>query len=298
MPFLDPSIDTIFNTCEKAVLPLEEKEEKEEYVEEKDYIDCIWKAVTSFGFFDPNVQPDEDWYRRNILAILVANGSEQDFVVRCWSNLDRCFEGLGVVARDRTCNSTLVRVNSERRITGLEPIEEQQSSVRPDFLVMKEGFDFAVGECGKEDLGRISKKEIIERQLHVPKIMKNILHQILIKFNHDAYILRGTLKVGALQESGVLYLTAPEYNIPENADMISTQLFPIMKRTLQIKTIVKASMKAVKKQQREQAKKEMNSTMSTLETQTTNTILRIPETFTIPNAKKLKTNSSDDVLKN
>ncbi|KAG2213717.1 hypothetical protein INT45_013804, partial [Circinella minor] len=208
---------------------------------------------------------------------LVANGSEQDFVIRCWSNLDRCFEDLGVVARDRTCKSTLVRVNSERRITGLKPIEEQQSSARPDFLVMKEGFDFA----------------------------------ILIKFNHNESLLRA-LKVGALNQNSTRIqgavldcpkgyvcrlINTSEYKIPESADMISTQLFPIMKMTLQIKTIVKASMKAVKKHQREQARKEKNPTMSTPKRQTTNTTLRIPETFTIPNAKKSKTNNTDDVLK-
>ena len=107
---MDQSIHDIFSACEKAVLHLEERDEKEENIADKEYVDCIWKAAIGFGFFDPDVQPDEDWvqrslldylnmYRRNILIELINNGSEQDFVVRCWSNLDRCFENLGVVAR-------------------------------------------------------------------------------------------------------------------------------------------------------------------------------------------------------
>ena len=94
----------------------------------------------------------------------------------------------------------MLRINSERKITGLKSIEEQQPSVRPDFLVMKNGFDFAVGECGKDDLGGISKKEITERQLHVPKIMKDILRRTLITFNHDESLLRN-LKVSALNQN-------------------------------------------------------------------------------------------------
>lgn len=65
--------------------------------------------------------------------------------------------------------STLVRVNAERAISGARPIEEQQRSVRPDMLVMKDGLDFAVSECSKDDVGGIGKKEIVERQLHLPK---------------------------------------------------------------------------------------------------------------------------------
>ncbi|KAG2219076.1 hypothetical protein INT45_000359 [Circinella minor] len=319
LPSLNQSIHDIFNACKKAILPLEEKEEEED-VEEKEYIKCIWKAVTSLGFFDPDVQPDEDWvqrtlldylnmYRRNTLVELVANGSEQDFVIRCWSNLDRCFENLGTVARDRTCRSTLVRINSERKITGLKPIEEQHSSIRPDFLVMKDGLDFAVGECGKDDLGGISKKEITERQLHVPKIMKDILRQTMIKFNHDESLLR-TLKIGALNQNstriqgavldcpkGYICRLIPtsEYTIPQSAAMISVELFKIMKLTLQIKNIVKASIKAVTKYQREQYKKQENPTLITQKSQLADTILQIPQTFTIPNTKKIKTSTSDDI---
>ena len=110
LPTLDQSIHNIFGACEKAVFPSEEREEKEEDVKEKEDVNCIWKAAVSFGFFDPNVQPDEDrvqrslldylnMYRRNSRLEHVANGSEQDFIIRCWSNLDRCVEDLGVVAR-------------------------------------------------------------------------------------------------------------------------------------------------------------------------------------------------------
>lgn len=63
----------------------------------------------------------------------------------------------------------LVRINAKRAISGARPIEEQQRSVRPDMLVMKDGLDFAVSECSKDDVGGIGKKEIVERQLHLPK---------------------------------------------------------------------------------------------------------------------------------
>ena len=97
-------------------------------------------------------------------------------------------------------NRTCMRINSERKITGLKPIEDQQPSMRPDFLLMKDGFDFEVGECGKENFGGVSKKEITERQLHVPKVMKDMLRRTLIKSNHDESRLR-KLKVGALNQN-------------------------------------------------------------------------------------------------
>ena len=75
----------------------------------------------------------------------------------------------------------MVRVNAERSIRGEKPVDEQQRSVRPDFLLIKDGVEIAVGECGKEDLGGIGKKEIVERNLHVPKIMKDLFIRALRK---------------------------------------------------------------------------------------------------------------------
>lgn len=74
---------------------------------------------------------------------------------------------------------TLIRTNAERSTFGVGPIDDQQRSVRPDTLVIKDGIHYALSECGKEDLGGIGKKEIVERRLHAPKILKDLFTHAL-----------------------------------------------------------------------------------------------------------------------
>ncbi|KAI9494107.1 hypothetical protein BDB00DRAFT_871855 [Zychaea mexicana] len=54
-PSLDHFVQEVFEQCEKALEPLEE----EEVTRDDEYVKCIWKAITAFGFFDPDVQPQE-----------------------------------------------------------------------------------------------------------------------------------------------------------------------------------------------------------------------------------------------
>lgn len=72
--------------------------------------DTLWKSVTELGFFDPRSQPDQDWIQRTLLDHLnlylqgnlteiISQGTEMDFVVRCWSNLDKCYDDLAVTGR-------------------------------------------------------------------------------------------------------------------------------------------------------------------------------------------------------
>ncbi|KAI9482609.1 hypothetical protein BDB00DRAFT_879066 [Zychaea mexicana] len=56
-PSLDDSVQEIFEQCEMALQPLEENDD----TKEDEYVKCIWKAITSFGFFDPDVQAQQYW---------------------------------------------------------------------------------------------------------------------------------------------------------------------------------------------------------------------------------------------
>ncbi|KAI7848092.1 hypothetical protein BDC45DRAFT_575176 [Circinella umbellata] len=143
----------------------EDPGEQQSDIEDKEYnnkeaLNKLWKTITSFEFFDQETQFDEAWvqattleflnkYRYDRLKDIQINGSEMDYVTHCGLIFDRCFENIGE-----------------------KSIDQQQKSVRPDFLLIKGGVEFAVGECGKEDLGGVGKKEIVERGLQVPKIVK------------------------------------------------------------------------------------------------------------------------------
>ncbi|KAG2216717.1 hypothetical protein INT45_013828, partial [Circinella minor] len=79
-----------------------------------------------------------------------------------------------------------------------------------------------------------------------------------------------------------------EYHIPEKPDMISAELFPLMKLTLQIKLFTagnhkKLYYKTFKMSKRDQAKKHKNSVFAT---QDSETVIKIPQTFTISSTKK------------
>lgn len=81
------------------------------------------------------------------------------------------------------------------------PIDEQRRSVRPDTLVIKDGIHYALSECGKEDLGGIGKKEITERKLHVPKILKDLFTHALQEGRQQETLAR-VLRVVAWTQNG------------------------------------------------------------------------------------------------
>ncbi|KAI8139302.1 hypothetical protein BJV82DRAFT_672876 [Fennellomyces sp. T-0311] len=255
---LDPSIQEIFDKCIAAADAVEPSLSLQKTNE--DIIAAIWKAVTAFGFFDPVTHPDHEWlqltildylkmYRNHSLEEIIAAGSELDYITRCWSNLDRCFENVATVGRDRTSVSTLVRNNDNRKVSGQKPIDKQQQSIRPDFLLIRDGVEYACGECGKDDAGGIGKKEIVERGLHVPKVSKDIFNRALSRGKNSISLAR-KIKVVALNENSTRmemsildcpggYVcrlrTTDEYEIPVSPNMITAGLFPILTLTLQAK---------------------------------------------------------------
>ena len=85
----------------------------------------------------------------------------------------------------------------------MAPIDCQQPSVRPDLIIMKDDLDFAVGECGKDDFGGVGKKELVERGLHVPKILKDAFVRALQKAGDQVSLAR-SLKTVALNNNSKL----------------------------------------------------------------------------------------------
>lgn len=169
--------------------------------------------------------------------------------------------------------ATFIRVNADSEMSGIKPINNQHCSVRPDMMVMKDGLEVVCGECGKEDCGGKSKKELVERNLHVPKIMKDMFRNSLSK-GKDAESLARTSKIAALNENSkspasglynalsacelifidlfigtrmrVSIMDSPhgyvtrllhmdECEIPVDPMLITTTLFDMMKITLKVK---------------------------------------------------------------
>ena len=89
-----------------------------------------------------------------------------------------------------------MRLNNERRVDGKTLISDQVKSSQPDLLLTKDNVEFGVGECGKIDLGSIGKKEILETQLHLPKLMKDVFTRAVSKAGNDVEFARKFQVVG------------------------------------------------------------------------------------------------------
>lgn len=72
-------------------------------------------------------------------------------------------------------------VHAQRSISDASPIEVQHRSVRPDIVLMKNGIEVAVGETEKFDVGSITKKELVEKNFHLSKVMKDLYDVALAK---------------------------------------------------------------------------------------------------------------------
>ncbi|KAI7854597.1 hypothetical protein BDC45DRAFT_535179 [Circinella umbellata] len=76
-----------------------------------------------------------------------------DYVIRFWSNLDKCFDNVTTIGQDRTSMATFMRVNADCEVSGIKPIDDQYHSVRPDMVVMNDSLEVVYRECGKDDYG-------------------------------------------------------------------------------------------------------------------------------------------------
>ena len=99
--------------------------------------------------------------------------------------------------------ATLVRVNAQRKISGAGPIESQHRSIRPDILIMKDGIEVAVGETAKLDVGGVTRKELVEKNLHLPKVMKDLYNVALAKGKNKESLAR-VLRIVAMNQISTL----------------------------------------------------------------------------------------------
>ena len=111
MPSTQKCVQEILDGChfivEKAI---ETAKDYDATKEQKFIVDSLSEYLNQLGPFDPYDQFDEHWllatlheicllYRWNIPSRMSASSSEMDFVVKIWSQLDKCFHGILVDAR-------------------------------------------------------------------------------------------------------------------------------------------------------------------------------------------------------
>ncbi|KAI7860796.1 hypothetical protein BDC45DRAFT_5444 [Circinella umbellata] len=107
--------------------------------------------------------------------------------------LDKVFDDMMIqTRRDKKSIATTIVDNQERAITGLTGVRAKICSIRPDLVLFKNGVEYGVAECGKtdDDAEGINKKEIVETNLHCPKIMKSMFHHASSRCDNDKDIMR------------------------------------------------------------------------------------------------------------
>ena len=103
--------------------------------------------------------------------------------------------------RNKTCMATSVRLNSDRSITGTSEVKAKQRSVRLDLVLLKNNLEFGCSELGTNVTSILKKKEIVEVQLHSPKLMKGMFCAVAAKAENSLDVIRA-LKIVCLNETG------------------------------------------------------------------------------------------------
>ena len=95
-----------------------------------------------------------------------------------------------------------MRINNERSVTGTAEIANKNWAIPPDLMLVKNGLEYGCSELGKNLNAMTDKKEIVETQLHSPKIMKDMLVAALAKVNNNIDAARA-LKIVCFNETGM-----------------------------------------------------------------------------------------------
>ncbi|KAI9492364.1 hypothetical protein BDB00DRAFT_873449 [Zychaea mexicana] len=200
-------------------------------------LDTLSDVVYESGHYDFRTNYDMYWlqstltqmlscYKFDVVANVLPNSSEMDFVSTIWSILDRCFHNINVVpGRDRTCVAISARINADH------------------------GLEYGCSEVGKSEDVVANKKEVVETYLYSPKTMKDLFNRIRRRMKlsvmdcPDGYVCR-------VQET-------EEYKIPISVECLAAQIIPMLTLTLQAKNKkkgkpqFKAKKAAQKRQQKE-----------------------------------------------
>ena len=101
LPSLPSTIDNILNSCRTIVENITSNHQLKD--QDKKIVDNLISYLEKLAPFDPYEQFDEYWtvstlkeishlYRWNIPSRMANGPSKLDFVVRIWSQLDKCFD--------------------------------------------------------------------------------------------------------------------------------------------------------------------------------------------------------------
>lgn len=98
--------------------------------------------------------------------------------------------------RDKTYVSAAAINSKDRAVTGLYPVADKITSVRPDIVLYLGGTEYGAGECGK---GGSAKKVLVETSLHCPKVMRSMFLCASDKCDNEKDLIR-TIRIACFAQ--------------------------------------------------------------------------------------------------
>ncbi|KAI8576492.1 hypothetical protein K450DRAFT_256424 [Umbelopsis ramanniana AG] len=171
--------------------------------------ETLWKQRPFDASYDQKESFDKDWARNVIHSILMEiecrqlsqDHLESWYISHIWSTLDRCFGDLDevyVIRGESASIASGIRKNENRIAASTTSMKRQMMGHRADLLIRKLKVEYACGETGKSYNSENDTKLLLERQLKMPKMMKDQLIQLFKLCDNDESAVRKLSIAGIL----------------------------------------------------------------------------------------------------
>ncbi|KAG2185102.1 hypothetical protein INT44_001892 [Umbelopsis vinacea] len=255
-------INPMDSTCKLPVLP----KDLTAFVDEFNLTDqqrirtALWGQRIFDITYDKKESFDKDWVRNVVHSIIMEIECcqlsqlhlESWYISHIWSAFDRCFgelEEVHVIRGESASIASSVRKSENRLAASTNAMKRQMMGHRADLLIRKLKVEYACGETGKSYTSDKDTKLLLERDLKMPKMMKDQLVQLFKLCDNDESTTRRLAIPGILHfglhtlmlvmdcPAGYVcrVLPAPTYSVPT-----SIKIFPALLKVIQLTWKAKA----------------------------------------------------------
>lgn len=199
---------------------------------------------------DPVYNPEEYWVKRSILdyaCLFIENEkvlprrTEQDLLGDVYGFIKKSFRLSNTTVETASASmSSGENRNEDRTIGSMSKVCRKLSSERADLVFKHLSHEIGCLEIGLEDEGQNGTKEMNERSIKTPKMMKNFAHHLVQQYKIDASkIISIGLIISGFNISGLLMThdrgsiamikSTERLHMPESVAEIPRLLPPVLK---------------------------------------------------------------------
>ncbi|GAB5594013.1 hypothetical protein Unana1_08913 [Umbelopsis nana] len=231
---------------------------------------ALWRQRDFDITYDKKKSFDKDWVRNVVHSIMMEiecfqlsqDHLESWYISHIWSVFDRCFGDLDevhVIRGESASIASGVRKNENRLAASTTSMKRQIMGHRADFLIRKLQVEYACGESGKSYTSEKDTKLLLERDLKMPKMMKDQMLQLFKLCDNDESTTRELAIAGILHfgfhatmlvmdcPAGYVcrVLPTPTYKVPTSIKTFPT-LLNVIQLTWKAKALIRDMINEVK----------------------------------------------------